>query len=141
MSNARSRFSPLVYFYVVLFFSILALLPVWVAFATNLGALLPLPYRLGSLIWLALVGAGYWYANLRCSSERLRYRDGLLAVAASMMAGTMSMSFFMVLPVLFVVFSGSVLIAINGDIRGVPGYAPARWLRLIQYFHRNRMVQ
>jgi hypothetical protein len=92
-------------------------------------------------IWPALVGGSYWYANLRCSSERLRYRDGLLAVAASMMAGTMYMSFFMVLPVLFVVFSGSVLIAFYGDIRGGPGYAPARWLRLIQYFHRNRMVQ
>ncbi len=141
MSNARLRFSPFVYFYVCLFFSILALLPVWVAFATNVGALLPLPYRLGSLIWLAMVGGCYWYATLRCSSERLRYWDGLLLVAASMMAGTMYMSFLMVLPVLFVVFSGSVLIAINGDIRGAPGYAPARWLRLIQYFHRNRMVQ
>jgi hypothetical protein len=141
MSNARSSFSPFVYFYVVLFFSILALLPVWVVFATDLRARLPLPYRLGSLIWLALVVGSYWYANLRCSTERLRYRNGLLSVAASMMAGTMYMSFFMVLPVLFVVFFGSVLIAFYGDIRGGPGYAPARWLRLIQYFHRNRMVQ
>jgi hypothetical protein len=141
MSSARSRFSPFVYFYVCLFFSMLALLPAWVAFGSDSGAQLPLQYRLGSIVWIALVGGSYWYANLRCSSERLRYREGLLWVAASMMAGTTSMAFFMVLPVLFVVFFGSVLIALSGDLRGVPGYAPARWLRLIQYFHRNRMVQ
>jgi hypothetical protein len=92
-------------------------------------------------MWPAVIAGSFWHASLRCSSERLRYRDGLLWVAAAMIAGTMYMSFFLVPPVLLVVFSISVMIAVYGDIRRDPGYAPERWSRVIHYFYRNRMMQ
>jgi hypothetical protein len=141
MSKTNPRFSPFVYFYVGLFFTLAGLLPVWAVFATGLGTLLPTPYRIASLLWPAVIAGSFWYASKRCSSERLRYRDGLLWVAASMIAGTMYMSFLLVLPLLLVVFSSSVLIALYGDIRRKPGYAPEKWSRVIHYFYRNRMVQ
>ncbi len=141
MRTTEPRFSPYAYFYVCLFFLLVGFLPVWTVFATGLGTLLPSPCRAASLGWPALIAAFFWYASLRCSSERLGYWHGLLWVAGSMLAGTLYMSFFLILPVLMVVFSGSVLIACFGDIRRDPSYAPDRWLRLIQYFYRNRMVQ
>jgi hypothetical protein len=71
----------------------------------------------------------------------MRYNDGLLWVTASMMTGWVYMSFIFVLPVLLFAFSGSVFVALYGNIQREPGYSQAQWLRLVRFFYRNRVRQ
>jgi hypothetical protein len=141
MSAERPRFSLTVYFYLVTFFLLLGFLPILLA-ATIDRATAPPAFWLASFIWPLVVAALWFYAMRRCSSDRMRFSDGLLWVTASMMTGWLYFSFFFVLPVLFIVFSGAVLIALYGDIRRrAPGYSQAKYQRLVNYFYRNRMRQ
>jgi hypothetical protein len=140
MNAARPRFSPFVYFYLVTFFLVLGLLPICLVATVGRLAMLRV-YWLASLIWPVVIIALTFYAQRRCSSDRTRFRDGLLWVTASMMTGWVYMSFFTVWPVLLVVFWGSVFFAIYGDLNRAPGYSQARWHRLVSYFYRNRMRQ
>jgi amino acid transporter len=140
MNAARPRFSLLIYFYLVTFFLLLGLLPICLVAAIGRLAMLP-GYWLASLIWPVAIIAMTLYAQRRCSSDRMRFRDGLLWVTASMMTGWVYMSFFTVWPVLLVVFWGSVFFAIYEDLSRSPGYSQARWHRLVSYFYRNRMRQ
>jgi hypothetical protein len=139
MTNTRRRFSPFVSSYVYAFFLIIGLMPLWVVFATDFGSSLPSHYRLVSLLWPVWIAGCFWYANRRCTTERLPYWNGLMWVAASMMTGWTYMSFFIVLPVLLVVFPVSVLIAILGDLRHSSGYAADKWSRIVSHFYRHRM--
>jgi hypothetical protein len=140
MNAARPRFSLFVYFYLVSFFLLLGLLPI--CLVATIGRLAMSPgYWLASLIWPLVIIALVFYAQRRCSSDRMRFRDGMLWVTASMMTGWVYMSFFTVWPVLLVVFWGSVFFAIYGDLNRAPGYSQARWHRLVSYLYRNRMRQ
>ncbi|WP_263365229.1 hypothetical protein [Edaphobacter bradus] len=140
MNAERPRFSLLVYFYLVTFFLLLGFLPICLTATIGRAAAMP-AYWLASLMWPAVIAVLWGYAQRRCSSDRMRFSDGLLWVTASMMTGWLYMSFIFVLPALLVVFSGSVLIALYGDIRRTPGYSHAKWQRLVYYFYRNRMRQ
>ena len=71
----------------------------------------------------------------------MRFSDGMLWITASMMTGWLYLSFIVVLPVLLLVFSGSVLIALYGDIRREPEYSQNKWSVVVHYFYRNRMRQ
>jgi hypothetical protein len=140
MNATRPRFSLFVYFYLVTFFLLLGLLPI--CLVATIGRLAMLPgHWLASLIWLVAIITLTFYAQRRCSSDRMPFRDGLLWVTASMMTGWVYMSFFTVWPVLLVVFWGSVIFAICEDLSRAPGYSQARWHRLVSYFYRNRMRQ
>ena len=140
MKPARPRFSLFVYFYLVTFFLLLAFLPICLVAIIGRLAISP-GYWLASLIWPAVIIVLAFYAHLRCSSDRMPFRDGLLWVTASMMTGWVYMSFFTVWPVMLLVFWASVFFAISGDLNRVPGYSQARWHRLVSYFYRNRMRQ
>jgi hypothetical protein len=140
MNAERPRFSLFVYFYLVTFFLLLAFLPICLTATIGRETTVP-AYWLASLMWPAMIAVLWGYAQRRCSSDRMRFSDGLLWVTASMMTGWLFMSFIFVLPVLLVVFSGSVLIALYGDIRRAPGYSQTKWHRLVCYFYRNRMRQ
>jgi hypothetical protein len=140
MNAERPRFSPTVYFYLVIFFLLLAFLPICLTDSMDWAAAIP-TFWLVSLLWPAALAVLWFYAKSRCSSDRMPYSDGLLWVTASMMTGWLYFSFFFVLPVLLVVFAGSVLIALYGDVRRTPGYSQATYQRLIRYFYRNRMMQ
>jgi hypothetical protein len=140
MNAARPRFSLSVYFYLVTFFLLLGFLPV--CLVATIGHLAAWPGNwLASLIWPMVIVALAFYAHRRCSSDRMPFRDGLLWVTASMMTGWVYMSFFTVWPVLLVVFCGSILFSIYGDVTRASGYSQARWHRLVSYFYRNRMRQ
>jgi len=138
MNAERQRFSLPVYFYLVTFFLLLGFLPICLTATIGRAATAP-TYWLASLMWPAVIAVLWGYAQRRCSSDRMPFSDGLLWVTASMMTGWLYMSFIVVFPVLFVVFSGSVLIALYGDIRRTPWDSRAKWHRLIYYFYRNRM--
>ncbi len=88
-------FSLFVYFYLVTFFLLLAFLPI--CLVATIGRLAVSPsYWPASLIWPAVIIVLAFYAHLCCSSDRMRFRDGLLWVTASMMTGWVYMSFFTV---------------------------------------------
>jgi hypothetical protein len=113
MNTTRPRFSLFVYFYLVTFFLLHGFLPI--CLAATIGRLAMLKgYWLASLLWPVVIIALAFYAQRRCSSERMPFRDGLLWVTASMMTGWVYMSFFTVWPVLLVVFWASVFFAISG---------------------------
>jgi hypothetical protein len=140
MQPARPRFSFSVYFYLVVFFLLLALLPICLTATIENLAKLP-AYWFASLVWpIALVGFAV-YADRRCSSDRMRFRDGLLWVTASMMTGWVYMSFATVFPVLLFAFWASVFFALSGDMRGKPGYSQTEWHRLVSHLYRHRMRQ
>jgi hypothetical protein len=140
MNVVRPRFSLAVWLYLVTFFSLLGLLPIILAATMDRATASPGRW-LGSIAWPVVIAVLWVYANRRCSSEHLRYSDGLLWVTASMMTGWVYMSFVFVLPVLLLTFTGSVLIALYGDIRRTPADSQTQWRRLVRFFYRNRMKQ
>lgn len=74
MNASRPRFSLFVYFYLVTFFLLIGLLPV--CLVATIGRLAMLPgYWLASLIWPVVIIALTFYAQRRCSSDRMRFRD------------------------------------------------------------------
>jgi hypothetical protein len=140
MNATRPQFSLFVYFYLVTFSLLLAFLPI--CLVATIGRLAISPgYWLASLIWPVVIVVLAFYAHRRCSSDRMRFRDGLLWVTVSMMTGWVYMSFFTVWPVLLLVFWASVFFAVSGDLKRAPGYSQARCHRLVSYFYRNRMRQ
>jgi hypothetical protein len=124
----------------VTFFLLLGFLPICLTATIGRGAVIPADW-LASLMWPVVIAVLYGYAQRRCSSDRMRFSDGLLWVTASMMTGWLYLSFIIVLPALLIVFSGSVLIALYGNISRAPRYSQAKFHRLIYYFYRNRMRQ
>lgn len=140
MSIVRPRFSLPVWLYLLTFLSLLGLLPIILTTTMDRAAASPGRW-IGSIAWPVVIAILWGYAHRRCSSENLRYSDGLLWVTASMMTGWVYMSFIFVLPVLLLTFTGSVLIALYGDIRRAPGDSQIQWQRLVRFFYRNRMKQ
>jgi hypothetical protein len=141
MSTARPRFSIAVHLYLWTFMALLGLLPlgIFLAAADHYQTPVPLRWWSESFAWLVLVTILFWYANWRCSSEKLRFHDGLLFVTRSMATGWMVQSFIVVPCALLVAFFGSVLIAGFGDIRRSRTYAPTTWARFVNFFYQNRM--
>jgi hypothetical protein len=105
------------------------------------GAPVPSALWLAAILWPVIIAILWLYANRRCSSEQLRFNDGMLWIAGSMMAGWLYLSFVIVLPVLLFAFAFSVLAAIYGDIRRSPAYAQTKWHGFVRLCYRNRMRQ
>ncbi len=140
MSASRPRFSLAVHLYLVTFVLMLACLPMIFLFPAPCATIRPARWLI-ALAWFVLLAVLWRYVDDRCSSDRMRYRDGLLWVTASMMTGWVNLSFLIAFPVLLFVFVRSVLFAMVGDMRRSPGYSQDRWLGMVRYFYRNRMMQ
>ena len=140
MKAVRPRFSVAAYFYLVAFFVLLAALPLVVMAASDRGTELTDRWIV-STVWVGVIAGLWFYANRWCSSDRMRLSDGLLFVTSSMMMGWVYISFVLVFPALLLAFTGSVFVAVSGNIRRAPGYSQTQWLRLVRFFYRNRMVQ
>jgi hypothetical protein len=140
MKAVRPRFSVPVYFYLATFFLLLGFSPFILTATICRGTVLSGRW-IASIIWAGVIAGLWYYADRWCSSDRMRYSDGLLWVTSSMMMGWVYMSFIFVFPALLLAFTGSVLIALSGNIRRAPGYSQTQWLRLVHFFYRNRMRQ
>lgn len=138
MKVVRPRFSLAVYFYLMTFFLLLGFLPV-ILTATNVRGAAAAGRWIASIVWAGVIVGLWYYADRWCSSDRMRYSDGLLWVTSSMMMGWVYMSFIFVFPALLLAFTGSVLVAFSGNIRRAPGYSQTRWHRIVHFFYRNRM--
>jgi len=138
MKAVRPRFSVVVYFYLVSFFLLLGFLPVVLTAARRAVS----PGRwVASVVWVGMIAGLGYYADRWCSSERMRFSDGLLWVTSSMMMGWVYLSFLFVFPALLLAFMGSILVALSGNLRRAPEYSQTQWLRLVHFFYRNRMRQ
>ena len=105
------------------------------------NTVVPPGYLRAALAWPIITAALFSWVNVRCSSDRLPYWDGLLYAAASTSIGWGYVSsFFGFLAVLAVLVS-SAFIAIYGAIRLDPDNTKTDYLRLIQFFYRHRMVE
>jgi len=138
MKAVRPRFSLPVYFYLIAFFLLLGFLPILLTATVDRGAVSSGRW-IASTVWPGLVAVLWFYADRRCSSDRMRFIDGLLWVTSSMMTGWVYMSFIFVLPVLLLAFTGSILVALYGDIRRTPDHSQTQWLRMVHFVYRNRM--
>lgn len=81
------------------------------------------------------------YAHWRCSSEKLRFWDGLLVVSASMMTGWIYNTLVLLLPALTYTFLASIYFAVLSDIRRQPLKARERFHRFVYRMYQNRMRQ
>ena len=140
MSASRPQFSLTVQLYVVSFFLLLAGVPILLRSVVERMMGGP-GFWITAVLWPLVIAVFWFYADRRCSSERLGFKDGLLWVAGSMTAGWVYLSFVLVFPALLVVFFLSVLIAIVGDLRRSPTYPKATWSKMVHFFYRNRMRQ
>jgi len=141
MTDARPRFSIFASFYAALFVAGLVAAPLLAA--ARLSSHQPVPVTAWATAGAVsiLVLALFAYANARCSSERLTYREGLLFVTSSMMTGWTYLSLLFVFPALLFTFIASVGIAIVNDIAGTRQRSAQTFHRLVAGFHRHRMRQ
>jgi hypothetical protein len=120
---------------------IIGFLPLYVVLERMNNTAVPPGYFRAALAWPIIAAALFSWVNVRCSSDRLLYWDGLLYATASMSVGWFGayvfMGFFAVLAVLI----SSAFIEFYHAIHGKPDKTKTDYLRLIGFFYRNRMVQ
>lgn len=93
---------------------------------------------LQSVVLIALVQAGLWVTQRRCSSEDLSYWDGLLIAAATVTTHESVMSLLRAFYLLLSVVLVSVMFAINHDGTCAERHAELRFGRLIVSLYRQR---
>jgi hypothetical protein len=140
-ADARPRFSFFTNLYALLFVAAALLTPIlWAAILSRHAVV-------GESAWLiacsssVLVGVAFLYANARCSSSRLTFREGMLFVAASMSTGWMYMSLFFSLAGLAIAFAAAVGLSLYNDITRSPAQSPIVFHRVVAAFYRHRMRQ
>lgn len=125
-----------VHLYVWLFMVAFGVSPmVWLLWAhdhTERGA------GLESVAIIALIQAGLWLTQRRCSSEDLSYWDGLLIAAATVTTPESLISLFRVFYLLFAVVIVSVMFAVAHDGTCAERHAELRFGRLIIALYRQR---
>jgi hypothetical protein len=103
------------------------------------------PIPAGDWAWaiVAMIGIQvlFWYAQVRCTSEKFRYWDGLLLVAAFMFTGWVYMSALVVFPALLVTILISVFLSLYYSVVPPSGNAVLKFHKLIAFFHKHRMRQ
>jgi hypothetical protein len=105
------------------------------------NTVVPPGYLRAALAWPIIAAALFSWVNVRCSSVRLRYWDGLLHAAALSSTGWEYVSFFLGFLAVLAVLISSACIAIYGAICLDPDKTKTDYLRLIQFFYRHRMVK
>jgi NADH:ubiquinone oxidoreductase subunit 4 (subunit M) len=139
LPSTRPRFPLAVQSYFWLVSSLLGLSPVGIVSSIASREDVPLRWWIASILWPVLLAVLFWYAARRCSSDKMRFTDGLLWVTRSAIGGSMFMSIILVTLALLAAFLGAILLAIYSDLIRQPRFAPVKWAQLILFFHRNRM--
>jgi len=135
----RPRFSLAVQSYFWLVSSLLGLSPVGIVSSIASREDVPLRWWIASILWPVFLAVLFWYGARHCSSDKMRFHDGLLWVTRSAIGGSMFMSFILVPPALLASFLGAISFAIYSDLRSQPQFAPVKWAQLVSFFYRNRM--
>jgi NADH:ubiquinone oxidoreductase subunit 4 (subunit M) len=83
--------------------------------------------------------AAYFYARLRCSTEKWSFDEGLYYVASCYGVGSSGVSFLLVLPAIFITLLASACIAAFNDARGQSEKTPSHFYRLMMFFYHKRL--
>ena len=141
MKDARPQFSFFVNLYALIFLVGILTAPFIVTLLIAKAHPLPASAWPTAAALSLLVGALLSYANFRCSSTQLTYREGVLFVATSMSTGWVYSSLLCVLPALLLAFVASVGLSLYYDLKLQPSRAAYRFHQLVATFHRHRMRQ
>ena len=138
MSKGRPRFPVAYQMRVWLDLIIIGFLPLYVVLERMNNTAVPPGYFRAALAWPIVAAAFFSWVSVRCSSERMFFWDGLLYANAWTHVGWFG--FFTGIFAVLAVLIGSAYIAIRGSIRLDPDKTKSDYLRLVQFFHRHRMV-
>jgi len=141
MSKGRPRFRVTSHMVVWMDLILIGFLPLYVVLERMNNTAVPPGYFRAALAWPIIAAALFSWVNVRCSSDRLLYWDGLLYATASMSVGWFGLYFFMGFFAVLAVLISSAFISIYGAIRSDPDKTKTDYLRLIQFFYRHRMVE
>lgn len=139
MTESRPRFSILTQFYAWVVAGFMLAFPFFAVAFFGRHQVIPTLAWTTALTLSALLAVLFAYANVRCSSETLAYREGLLFVTRSMMVGWVYLSLVFVLPALMATFVASVVIALYHDITGTRHKAAQSFHRLVVIVYRHRL--
>jgi hypothetical protein len=141
MSGKRVKVSAFAHFYTWLFIFALFLWPLFaLAIRANSAEVQTQTWVLGFGVVAITIGL-FFYAWIRCSSERLSYWDGLLVVSASMMTGWVYNTIVVLLPALLYTFIASVYFSVIADTRYKTEDACVRFHKLVYRMYQKRMRQ
>lgn len=83
-----------------------------------------------------------FYANMRCTSEKLSYVQGFQFVASFMRyAGLLYIVWILIFLSLTILIPVSIALSIYGDITRSNSLTPTRYHKLVLLFHKHRMRQ
>ena len=108
----------------------------WLAIDTE-----PLEALLSGLALLVSVQVLFWITRRACTDEALTFWEGLVIVAANMAIGVGPFSVVLAFFALTATVTIGAGYALAGLARQSKEYAPARYKRLVAWFHKYRMHQ
>jgi heme A synthase len=82
-----------------------------------------------------------WATVRACSSPDLTWLEGLLTITACMSIGVGYLSVLIAVPCALASILTSMLLTIVGTVRRDPRYAPAAFLKMVNFWYRHRMYQ
>jgi len=94
-----------------------------------------------ALAAVALLHVALAIAARACSTEQLKFWDGLRLITAYMTIGVGGSAMLIATPSAMVALIASLTIATIGLVKREPTWAPHHYHRMIAFFHRHRMYQ
>src|ERR1700733_202059 len=100
-SGSSIRVPWMAHVYVWVFVVVLGASPAIAVILMDRGSPIPVGDWTWAIVTMIGIQVLFWYAQVRCTSDKLRYWDGLLLVAAYMFTGWIYISAIFVFPALF----------------------------------------
>jgi len=95
----------------------------------------------GAIAAVAVLHIALAFAARRCSTEKLKYWDGMRLITAYMTFGIGGSAMVVAVPSAITGLVGSIGIATISLAKTQPNWAPHYFQRMIVFFHRHRMYQ
>jgi len=95
----------------------------------------------GAIVAVAVLHGALALAMRRCSTEKLKYWDGMRLITAYMTVGIGGSAMLVATPSAIVALVGSIGIAIMSLAKPQSNWAPHYFQRMIAFFYRHRMYQ
>jgi hypothetical protein len=92
-------------------------------------------------LWMVGAPICFLLAHRHCSSKQFTYWDGFLWVTSCMLTGWGSSTIFFTIPALIIVFFLSTLMTLYNICRGQRTESHRQFLKIIEFFHNNRVRQ
>lgn len=142
MADTRTRFSFATNLYLGVIVAFIILLPIeFEVIRSKTTTVTPSSWFISVFIVL-LTFVLLFYANIRCTSERLSYIQGYQFVTSFMRgAGLMYITMVLIFLSLSLLIPASIAISIYGDVTRKNNLTPTRYHKLVLLFHKQRARQ